>query len=500
MFWCETAHFHSFILLTAHLVHCTIYRTPKHGYFSEFSPPATPGRKADSSETTRNSNYLRASVLDAALQLGFGSSRTVENWMFNSVPEAEEESENVASPGLTSASTVTSDESFLLPGSPTTPYSPIGKSVHIVTGRPDPEYAAEWREHVGTLPMPSAISSPVKVPAKPHKLKKQRKADGYESDAGYISEGVGKKNMEREKDEEKARKKEQKEREKREKKKRSKKGKDGTATETEHEHESDGGYLSDMRKKKPKNKVKGDNDSRKPKEDTYGGDMSDGGYLSEASTKRKRSFFRLGTRSRKASTGPADAPAQPPFIPPVPAMPNFTLHIADRFARSPAPSSLNIDDYSRSTTPVPSTTRTSYTTEGRPSLTSSSIFTTTTSIPDASSIASLDTSFSSAQSPSSPVSAPVQTIPRVRFTPSTVFDVPPTPMAPASPVSPHAPSPVPARAVSPVPPAMSAEPPRLPPISLPLTSRAASPSPLSIPNAYSPSPRSTSPQPFLTRT
>lgn len=40
----------------------------------------------------RDSNALRASVLDAALQLGLGTNKTVANWMFND-PIAEEEAE-----------------------------------------------------------------------------------------------------------------------------------------------------------------------------------------------------------------------------------------------------------------------------------------------------------------------------------------------------------------------------------------------------------------------
>ena len=39
---------------------------------------------------TRDSNALRASVLDAALQLGVGSSRAVENLLFDSILEDDE--------------------------------------------------------------------------------------------------------------------------------------------------------------------------------------------------------------------------------------------------------------------------------------------------------------------------------------------------------------------------------------------------------------------------
>ena len=45
-------------------------------------------------EANRDSNALRASVLDAALALGFGTNKTVENWMFNTVAEEDEEAED----------------------------------------------------------------------------------------------------------------------------------------------------------------------------------------------------------------------------------------------------------------------------------------------------------------------------------------------------------------------------------------------------------------------
>jgi hypothetical protein len=42
----------------------------------------------------RDSNALRASVLDAALELGIGN-KTMANWIFNPVNEDEEEEEEV---------------------------------------------------------------------------------------------------------------------------------------------------------------------------------------------------------------------------------------------------------------------------------------------------------------------------------------------------------------------------------------------------------------------
>jgi hypothetical protein len=49
----------------------------------------TPAGSADLAN--RDSNALRASVLDTALQLGVGSNSTIANWMFNNVLEEEEE-------------------------------------------------------------------------------------------------------------------------------------------------------------------------------------------------------------------------------------------------------------------------------------------------------------------------------------------------------------------------------------------------------------------------
>lgn len=45
----------------------------------------------------RESSALRASVLDAALQLGFGANGNVANWMFNNALEEEAEDEEVGS-------------------------------------------------------------------------------------------------------------------------------------------------------------------------------------------------------------------------------------------------------------------------------------------------------------------------------------------------------------------------------------------------------------------
>ena len=63
--------------------------TSTNGHYS--SPPST----ASSSDPIRDSRLVRASVLDAALELGIGGpNSTVANWIFNN-PVAEEDEEEV---------------------------------------------------------------------------------------------------------------------------------------------------------------------------------------------------------------------------------------------------------------------------------------------------------------------------------------------------------------------------------------------------------------------
>jgi hypothetical protein len=56
-------------------------------------PPHLRPRKVSTPATQRDSNALRASVLETALELGFGSNKTVANWIFNNPLEEEEEPE-----------------------------------------------------------------------------------------------------------------------------------------------------------------------------------------------------------------------------------------------------------------------------------------------------------------------------------------------------------------------------------------------------------------------
>lgn len=58
-------------------------------------PTARPPRpqKPGDAQASRDSNLLRASVLDVALELGIGSSSVVADWMFNNAVQEEDEIE-----------------------------------------------------------------------------------------------------------------------------------------------------------------------------------------------------------------------------------------------------------------------------------------------------------------------------------------------------------------------------------------------------------------------
>ena len=112
----------------------------------------------------RESNALRASVLDAALLLGVGSNRTVTNWIFNNtIDEDEEEQPTVPSPGLTSASTATSDESLVSPPALYTPLLPL------------PDSSTKSHPPAPLADLPPWVRDPKPPPLK--KLKKRRAGD-----------------------------------------------------------------------------------------------------------------------------------------------------------------------------------------------------------------------------------------------------------------------------------------------------------------------------------
>jgi hypothetical protein len=160
----------------------------------------------------------------------------------------------------------------------------------------------------------------------PRKLRKARK-DGYDSDAGYLSDNSKKK------------------------KKDKKDPKKVSESSFGPEYQFDGEHLSDLvttgldKKKKQKDKASKMSDdlganisiktsnlstkkSRIPSDD---GDVSDGGYLSEATGKKKRSFF--SRRSRSPSTARKGLPSDAP--PPVPTLPPTPIPTSGDFTRSP---------------------------------------------------------------------------------------------------------------------------------------------------------------------
>ncbi|KAI0312208.1 hypothetical protein OF83DRAFT_1087159 [Amylostereum chailletii] len=282
-------------------------------------PTRRPPRPPRPLDPNRDSNALRASVLDAAIAIGFGSSRTVENWMFNDSVREEDEDEDVApSPALTYADTATSEESSpsAFPDSP--PSNPYRSSPAAFASSP----AFDFPYRPG--PSPAAQTRILPPPAPKHnKLRKPRRTDGHDSDGGYLSDAAPKP-------------------------KSSKK----PSAPAESDYESDRGYLSDFTKRR-NTKTK-----RKPGALPIDGGQandSDGGYLSESS-KKKRSFFRLKSKSSKSSGLNASSSAPPPPVPPMPAPPTPTpmpLPIADRFVRSPVPGSVSsFDERSRSATPL----------------------------------------------------------------------------------------------------------------------------------------------------
>ncbi|KAI9456057.1 hypothetical protein BJY52DRAFT_1277863 [Lactarius psammicola] len=267
-----------------------------------------PRRNLREPSYSRDSNALRASVLDAALELGIGTSRAVENLIFNTVDE-EDDVDSFTTPALTSASAATSDENS--PSVP--PFPPPTLDIQHTRAPSDDSHSYA----------PSSLRS-----NQPRKLRKARKDDGYDSDGGYLSDGS-------------------------KKKKKSKDRKNTGTSSHEADFSIDGGYLTDATKKSSEKKKdkKGDKvtdgyvtDSstrthhkltKKSRAHADDGDLSDGGYLSEVSVKKKKTFFRLGSRS--PSTSRKGAVSSNSLPPPVPALPPPLHPIADFFARSPVP-------------------------------------------------------------------------------------------------------------------------------------------------------------------
>ncbi|KAI0029693.1 hypothetical protein K488DRAFT_88476 [Vararia minispora EC-137] len=283
-----------------------------------YHPPAPQRRplKTPPPDQTRDSNALRASVLDAALAIGIGSSRVVENWMFNTVNEEDEEEgeESILSPGLTSGSTATSDESAPSPQAfgwyapqpqSLNAYGELAKGQYVLnrSGPPSPS---------AVFPVPPPQPSPA---PKTNKLRKKQRGG---VDDGYVSDGGAAK----------------KEKERKAKKKAAKAAASGAESS-----DDGGGYFSDFGRRKKTRTKKKDKGVPLPVSSAVDvGEESDGGYLSEAS-KKKRGFFRLKSKSSKASSLAA-APPVPTIPPPLPSAQSLpVLPIAGRFVRSPEPPS-----------------------------------------------------------------------------------------------------------------------------------------------------------------
>ncbi|CAA7264454.1 unnamed protein product [Cyclocybe aegerita] len=434
---------------------------------------------------SRSSNALRASVLEAALELGVGTNPLVADWMFSNSLKEEDEEDSAHSPGLTNGSSATSEESSSYPLTPPASSSKRGPGpgVHfaddpVSNGKPGAVAVAfpsagkdavgrsndadnsnsGWSHEHGVAPSslaPSGSGSGVAFPDIPipprpttsnngRRLKKKRGADGgYESDGGYVSD-TGKKKEKKEKKEKKV-KEEEKVREgeggegertrkkslisvvKSSKKKDKEKERDKDAS-FDVGYDTDGGPTSSAKKPKRPSKTK-----TKTAEAGY---ETDGGYVSSSGTKRSkaRAFFGL---SSKSSRSDLHAEAEP-----VPALPRgfggkeMPLPIADRFATTLSPTNASASASSSATAISP--------TSLSPASVSSSVMTPlgrTTSEPSP-----------SASSPISPSPSATQllgtgTLPQMSFQPFSAADSPDTQLSPSRSRSPLPP---PSRSMSPV--------------------------------------------------
>ncbi|KAF8207148.1 hypothetical protein K438DRAFT_426029 [Mycena galopus ATCC 62051] len=267
-------------------------------------PRPQPVSQSPTESPHRESNALRASVLDAALALGLGENGSVANWMFNNAVEEEEEAEDEDASSRAPLS-ATSDEygnySYSTPATSTSSHS----ETHLPT---------QPQVHFSAFPV-TAISTPAPFPEPPapaptggNKLRKARRADGYESDGGYVSDG-GKKARVRTK---------------------SKTAKDAPPIMPISEPME----LVPMskeekkrRKKESKSKAPKKKKEKKPSADA-GGYETDDGYTSSKPKSGRSRFFSL--RKKSADNTHESPPPEP--VPELPPMPDFDLPIASRFA------------------------------------------------------------------------------------------------------------------------------------------------------------------------
>ncbi|KAF7295199.1 hypothetical protein MIND_01058700 [Mycena indigotica] len=279
-------------------------------------PPAEP----PSEPVNRESNALRASVLDAALQLGLGSSK-MANWMLNNTLAEDEEEPEEDTPSRAPLSP-TSEESISYSTPPTS---------HESYSDPRPPPAVAPQVHFPPQPDPAP---PLQPPSKLNKLRKQRRENGNDSDGGgYVSDG-GKKARVRTKS-------------KptkpdpvvvfpisepteliplsKEERKRKKKAAKGGLKDAETDTEDIPG--------KPA-KAKSTKKTKKGSADVGAGYETDDGYVSSSGKKAKtRRFFSLRKKESTSELAPEPEP-----VPPLPQHEAFDLPIASRFATTLPPS------------------------------------------------------------------------------------------------------------------------------------------------------------------
>ncbi|KAJ7746644.1 hypothetical protein B0H16DRAFT_1692667 [Mycena metata] len=300
-------------------------------------PTPRPAPASPPEPVNRESNALRASVLDAALQLGFGANGAVANWMFNNTLEEEDEEpeEDPIGRGPLSA---TSDE-YAPSSTPPTSTSSHSESYHPIPSpfsSPNPDTATSPQVHFPSTSTPV----PAPTPTQSNKLRKQRRDGGYESDGGYVSDG-GKKARARTKSKPKDPSppspppisepmelipltKEERKKKKKEKAGKGSKDHGGAETDTED--------VPKLSKSKSSKKS-----SKKPSTDAGTGYETDDGYVSSSGkpkTKGRSRFFSL----RRKGDSTSEAVVEP--VPPMPEPPRevFQLPIASRFATTLPPS------------------------------------------------------------------------------------------------------------------------------------------------------------------
>ncbi|RXW22063.1 hypothetical protein EST38_g3776, partial [Candolleomyces aberdarensis] len=318
--------------------------------FPPYQPPVARARKAGGNSGPRQSSALRASVLDAALQLGLTNNSLVAEWMFNNAVQEEDEEESVQSPGLTHSSSATSDDHsssqfHTTPPNANASYASLGFNEKPVAAWNPTKYTNDvdmpYLRSDPTLPSGNQVAFPssqdIPIPPRPvtpnsSKKLKKKKGDDYDSDGGYLSEGVKKKKgfgdiMKKDKaqlKEEKRQLKELKEEERKRKKSLGAASKNKKQEDAGYETESSPILKSPFKSKSKKSK------SKTPSTDT-GGYETDGGYQSAGSNlkKNKTRFFGLGSKSSRGDLRePVPALPEPQAEPPMP------LPIAQKFATS----------------------------------------------------------------------------------------------------------------------------------------------------------------------